>query len=250
MRALFRLAVLSAATAVLYAVVGAGSLALGVAGRPSGRWRARLMRTWARATVRILGVHVRVEGRPPRPPFLLVSNHLSYLDVPVLAAQGGAAFVAKREVALWPGVGALARSAGTLFIDRERKRDVPRVVGDMERALSEGVGVVFFPEGTSSDGAEVLPFRPPLLEPAARSGRPVHAASVTYDVPPGWPSARTSVCWWGDMTLPRHLWKLLALPRIDATVRYAAGTVAGADRKVLAESLNSCVRSLHHPVPS
>ena len=155
----------------------------------------------------------------PLPPFYLVSNHLSYLDIVVYGAVMPARFVAKQEVRNWPVVGFLARTMGTIFIDRTVKRDVVRVIDDLAGAVADGDGVVMFAEATSSPGQMVLPFRPALLEWAARSGQPVHYASVAYGTPADGPPAHLAVCWWGEMTFGRHLVGSVACPWIEATVR-------------------------------
>ena len=101
---------------------------------PSGRWSAMLLRTWARWSARTLGMRVRVEGTPPEPPFLLVSNHLSYVDVLVLGSQLGSVFVARGDVEGWPLFGPLCRTGGSIFVKRESKRDLVRVISRMKEA--------------------------------------------------------------------------------------------------------------------
>lgn len=137
------------------------------------RWR-----WWTRRIVALLGLQVKVHGVPPPAPCLFVANHLGYLDVVVLAAEMDAVFVAKAEVARWPVLGLLGRALGTVFVDRARKRDLPRVIAAMTDVLRRGQRVVFFPEGTSSAGGTVLPFRSPLFEAAVRTG-----VSVRYAKP-------------------------------------------------------------------
>jgi 1-acyl-sn-glycerol-3-phosphate acyltransferase len=133
-------------------------------------------------------------------------NHLGYLDILMLATQVDAPFVAKAEVAHWPVIGLLCRSVGTIFIDRARKRDLPRVIDEMVAALQRGRRVIFFPEGTSTSGATVLPFRSPLFEATIRTGVPVRYASLAYCTPKGAPPAHQVVCWWGDMTFIDHVY--------------------------------------------
>ncbi|HXU33447.1 MAG TPA: lysophospholipid acyltransferase family protein [Thermoanaerobaculia bacterium] len=213
------------------------------AGRPMarGRWRGRFMRTWSRAFLRVLGVRVTWRGPEPAPPFLLAANHLSYLDVLVLASRLPTTFVAKAEVARWPVLGPLCSSFGTLFVDRSRKSDLPRLLGRLEAALAAGSGIVFFPEGTSSSGAGVLPFRSPLLALPAASGHPVHAAALAYRTPYGEAPAHLAVCWWGDMPFSSHLVALLGLSRIEATVSVASEPLVNTDRKALALALREAV---------
>ena len=142
--------------------------------------RNAIFRVWARICLRIVGGRVRVEGKPPRAPFLLVCNHLGYVDILVLAACTDAWFVAKMEMCSWPLVGMLCPSVGTIFIDRQLGRDVLRVNRLIENVLADGYGVVIFPEGTSTQGFDVRRFRTSLLDHPARSGMPVHVAALTY----------------------------------------------------------------------
>lgn len=249
LRAGVRGAVCLTVTAFLYLVRVVIVPILGlVAPGSSRRLSSRIVRSWARATCRILGIGVTVEGVAPRPPFLLVANHLGYVDILVLLSHLDCVFVSRADAAGWPLFGALFRVGGTIFLDRDRARQIPRAMREMERALENGHGVVLFPEGTSSAGDEVLPFRPSLLEVASRAGLPVSYASLTYETPPSEPSARQVVCWWGDMTFLPHLARLVALPGFSATVRFGDETFRAADRKVLAEKLWEAVRAGFQPV--
>jgi 1-acyl-sn-glycerol-3-phosphate acyltransferase len=216
-------------------------------GLNAARWRAKAVTRWARRSARILGITLHVEGPVPQTPFVLVTNHLSYVDIVVLAAQVPLAFVAKSEVADWPIFGLLARATGTIFIDRERARDLPRAVGEIEKAFAGGIGVVLFPEATSSRGAEVLRFRPSLLEAAARGRLPVVYGALTYRTPPDEPPAHVVVAWWDDTSFPTHVLRLLGVRAIEARVRFAPERVFEDDRKLLAERLHSGVSSLFEP---
>lgn len=247
-RAIFRLAAIVAVTAVMWSGMVAGIAALRLARRSAARWKIGCFRAWSGVLLRVLAVRLSVEGSAPSPPFLLVSNHLSYLDILVLGSRAPMVFVSRADVAGWPVLGRLARQVGTLFVDRERRRDIPRVVEAMQARLAEQLGVTLFPEATSSDGSDVLPFRAPLLEPAARSGLPVWYASLSYATPTGSPPARLAVCWWADMTFPGHVFGLLRLPRVSARVTFGLNPVASDDRKVLAEALWQAIRQQHRPV--
>ena len=206
--------------------------------------RGRLFRGWARALLWLLDITVDERGTPPTPGSALVANHLSYLDVVVLAARVDATFVAKADVACWPGLGRLAARIGTIFIDRTRKRDLLRVLPLVEAELSAGGTVVFFPEGTSSDGARVLRFRSPLFEAARRTGRPVACAALRYDTRPGDPDPATSVCWWGDMEFLPHLFRLMGLSGVRATLEWLPETYRVTDRKRLAVRTRDAIESV------
>jgi 1-acyl-sn-glycerol-3-phosphate acyltransferase len=203
---------------------------------------------WARALLLVLGVRVDAPGRPPPGRWMLVSNHLSYLDILVIASRLRCRFVAKSEVAGWPFVGFISKAGRTLFVDRGRKRDVLDAGQRIRDTLDAGVTVAFFPEGTSTRGERVEPFHAGLLEPAAKGGIDCLPVALGYETPhdpdgPGW-----TVCWWADMTFAPHAWQLMKLRRIDATIRWAEQPVHHEDRKVLAKQLHDEVSRLFVPV--
>jgi len=148
---------------------------------------------------------------------LLVANHLSYLDIIVLAALRPCVFVSKMEVHAWPIFGDCARLGGTIFVNRSRRGMVASVAGQIGAALDAGLLVVLFPEGTSSGGASVLPFKSSLLEPAVHHPCPVIAAAISYTVAEG--SVVNEICYWRDMTLLPHLLNVWSKPNISATLR-------------------------------
>jgi len=248
MRAAARLATLCAMTAVLYAIWLAGAAVSSVSKKAATRWRGLVFRAWGRAAAVLVGMRLGVSGAPPRPPFLLVVNHLGYVDVVALAAMCECVFVAKKEVAGWPVVGRLCRSMRTIFIDRRSRRDIPRALTLIEAALDEGAGVVLFAEGTSTRGAGVLPFKSPLLEAAARRGLPVHYASLSYRTPRREVPADRSVCWWGDMTFPAHFFGLLKLSGFSADLAFGEEAISDGDRKALAGKLWTAVSARFVPV--
>jgi 1-acyl-sn-glycerol-3-phosphate acyltransferase len=202
---------------------------------------------WSRGLCRIFGVRVKTLGTPPSPPFLLVSNHLSYVDILALGTRLPCVFVAKAEIDGWPIFGAICRSVNTIFIDRRMKRKLPQILAQIEVALDAGQGVVIFPEGTSSAGDGVLPFRSSLLELAAGLGRPVHFVAINYDVPQGEMPAHLSVAWWADMALGEHLKNFLALPSVEAVLHFGDAPVASEDRKALAAELEREVSRRFRP---
>jgi 1-acyl-sn-glycerol-3-phosphate acyltransferase len=212
------------------------------------RWRSLILRKWAKATAALLKIRITAYGAPPCAPFFLVSNHLSYVDIIVLASQLCCSFIAKKDVARWPVIGLLCKSVGTIFIDRENRKDITRVNGQVEQALAEERGVVLFAEGTSSQGATVLPFKPGLLEPAARADSAVSYAALSYHVPDDETPPHLSVCWWGDMTFIKHLFGLLHLREIYATLIFGRDAIRDGDRKELARRLHAAVKQEFIPV--
>lgn len=210
--------------------------------------RNLIFRAWARALLTILRVDLEVVGTPPEPPFFLVSNHLSYLDIIVIASQVDAAFVAKSEISGWPAVGLIFRCFDTIYIDRSARRDIPRVLRHMEKLLDAGLGIVVFPEGTSTRGAEVRRFLPSLLETPARGGYEVSWAALGYRTPEGELPAHLSVCWWGDAPFLPHALELAALPRIEARIVFGEERIHSGDRKVLAVELHRAISGGFVPV--
>lgn len=201
------------------------------------RLRRRMVRRWCRRALAIAGLRCEIHGRIPPQAAFLVSNHLSYLDVILLASQVDAVFVARHDLARWPIIGRLARSVGTLFVNRGSLKDTAEATRRMEAARARGDVVVFFPEGGSSGGADVGPFRPALLEPAAASGGPVAWASLHYATAPDEPPAAEAVCWWGPMNLPLHAFRLLGLRGARGRLSFGPEALVDRDRKRLARRL-------------
>jgi 1-acyl-sn-glycerol-3-phosphate acyltransferase len=248
LRAVWRLFLLLKLTAIGYLAVVTGSLLTLPWPRRRARWRHLCFRHWARSVLAVLGARVEARGTPPAPPFFLVTNHLSYVDVLVLASRVDGVFIAKSEVEGWPIIGGLCRSVGTLYVDRRLRRDLPRAIAAVDRTLAAGQGVVLFPEGTSTRGEEVARFHPSLLEVPARARYPVSYASLGYATEAGVAAAEMAVCWWGDMELAGHLWALLALPGFRATVAFGDERIRDDDRKRLAVRLRQAVAGLFTPV--
>lgn len=248
-RAIVRVILISLGTLFLYTLFLAGMLLLAFHRRRSGRWRNFIVKKWAKMVVCILGIRITVRGTPPTPPFFLVSNHLSYMDIVVYFTRISCVFIAKKEVSAWPVVGLLARSANTLFIDRRNHRDIQRVNELISKNINEDQGVILFAEGTSSKGETVKPFKPSLLEYPAEKNLPVSYASITYRTPPGTAPTCLSVCWWGDMTFGSHAFNLFKLPYIQAAIEFGKEPLQNNDRKLLAQELWEKVHGQFIPVP-
>ena len=202
--------------------------------RAASHLRVRLMAIWARISLAVMGVRVSSEGEAPKVPFFLVSNYLTYLDILVLWSRIDTYFLAKSELGSWPVLGPLIRAAGTMFINRKRRADVLPAIERVKARLQLGNGVVFFPEGTSSSGGAVLPFKSSLFEVALHTGLPVHVACLHYASRDPRGTTELEVCWWGDMGFGDHFYRLLTRRGIDARIRFLAEPVAGDCRKDLA----------------
>jgi lyso-ornithine lipid O-acyltransferase len=203
--------------------------------------RALWLQRHSRRVLKIFRLEPRVSGPVPARG-LLVSNHLGYLDVFVLASIAPVMLVAKREIKSWPVVGWLTQMAGTLFVDRDRRAQVGRVNNEIEAALNRGALVVLFPEGKSSNGQTVSPFKSSLLEPAAQSAHPLSVSAIQYAIEDG--DVAGEVCYWGDHTFFPHLLNLLGKRAVRASVRFAPVQRTGADRKQLALQLRNKILKL------
>jgi 1-acyl-sn-glycerol-3-phosphate acyltransferase len=202
---------------------------------------ARFSRWWSLGALRLLGIRVRVHGRLPPAPFFLVTNHLGYLDIAVIASQIPCTFVSKAEVAGWPVFGTLATLSGTLFVDRKSKRDTGRVSRLIGGHFAAGGSLALFPEGTSTAGYDVATFHSALLEYPAAARYPVHCAALRYLAPAGFPPAALTMCWWGDADFLPHFLNLFRMPGMTAEIAFAPSPVTGSDRKSLAASLQEAV---------
>jgi len=216
-------------------------LALSKAAR-TRRARADWLQRVAARCARILHLKINRFGALPGSG-LIVSNHLSYIDIILLAAQRPCVFVSKQEVQSWPIFGQCACLGGTIFVDRKHRGDVAAVTDIMRAVLDEGVLVVLFPEGTSSGGASVLPFKSSLLEPALHVSHPVTALAISYALEEG--SVPNEICYWRDMTLLPHLLNVWSKSLIYATLRCGIARPRQGDRKSLARELHDEVAALH-----
>src|SRR5437667_1449464 len=205
------------------------------------RARSVWLHRWSQFACRVLGIRVATRGSMPQAG-VLACNHLSYLDVVVLSSIRPCVFVAKRDVAAWPLFGWLAHAAGTIFVDRERRFSSPKVVNGIRDAITGGSVVVLFPEGTSSDGSTVLPFKSALLESAVQLRSPIAAASIDYALDDG--SVAEEVCYWRDMTLVPHLLNLFCKREIAANYSFSPAKVRGGNRKEIARELRDEIVSI------
>ncbi|HEU0174364.1 MAG TPA: 1-acyl-sn-glycerol-3-phosphate acyltransferase [Blastocatellia bacterium] len=248
LRVAIRIPALILATAVLFLLWLIGRYLTARFKRVRRRWQRVLLSAWGRSVAAIMGMRIVTVGESPLPPFFLVSNHLSYVDIVAYAACLGCVFISRGDIADWPGIGMLARGVGTIFINREKLQDIPRVIGEINQSLDEGLGVVLFPEGVSGAGDRVLPFHPSLLDPAAKANYPVSYATITYRTEPDETPAYLAVNWWENVTFAQHARELLKLSRFEAFITFGSHAIRSDDRKALARSLRSAVNDQFVPM--
>jgi 1-acyl-sn-glycerol-3-phosphate acyltransferase len=207
--------------------------------------REMRVQAWSLQLLALWGIHLRVIGLPVRSgPALIVSNHISWLDILVIHATRYCRFVSKSDIKSWPVVGALATGAGTLYIQRASRRDASRMVRDMAQSMRAGDVVAVFPEGTTGDGTEVLPFHANLIESAILAGAPVQPMALRFvDTRSG--TLSQAPCYIGDDTLIGSVWRTLTADPITAVVCFGEPQHAnGRNRRQWSQDLRTAVMTL------
>jgi len=239
--------------AIRRAVALGSALALGILRFWFRRFRGPLTDEervlWVQQTCKAImagaGIRYQVEGQPPTHG-LVVANHLSYLDVLILSAAMPCFFVAKMEIGGWPVFGKAARVGGTIFIDRSSLASATSVAEQIGKRLKLPIPVLLFPEGTSTDGSQVLRFHSRLIDPATSSGAPITAAAIRYVVEDGTPER--DLCWFGDTLFVTHLFKALSTPGFSARVRFGRPTVYP-DRRTAADETHAEITAMRAQLP-
>jgi 1-acyl-sn-glycerol-3-phosphate acyltransferase len=211
-------------------------------------WRQIIFKLWAKGFARIAHMKVEIIGEAPHAPFFLVSNHLSYVDIPALRYAAEGVFVAKGEIRDWFLAGRIVRDMGNIYINRQNNRDIPRAGQEIIEHLDAGEGVMIFPEGTSTKGEEVLPFNSSFLEFAARTDLPVSYCSISYKTPAGEIPASEAVCWWDDTVFINHMIRMFGVKEFTAVISFGDAPVANPNRKILAKELHEKVSEKFIPV--
>lgn len=204
---------------------------------------------WARVGQRCLGIRVRRSGALPPPGSLVVSNHYGWVDILTIGGLFPVVFAARHDMRRWPMFGALAASGATIFINRQHVKAGARGVAQVAAALAAGATVLGFPEGTSTDGHDLLPFRSGLFQAAVDAGAPVVPAAVRYVELDGAPVTDANldvVAWFRGEPFIAHALRLAAHRRVIAEVRFGDPIAPPhADRRTLAASAEAKVRALH-----
>jgi 1-acyl-sn-glycerol-3-phosphate acyltransferase len=196
---------------------------------------------WCRRIVGAMGIQVLVTGSLPEAstgPVAVVSNHLSYLDILLYSAAQPFVMVAKSEVKRWPLLGRLTARAGTVYVDRGGGPPTyPEVNRAMAEAYRSGLPVLFFPEGTTTDGSAVLPFRRGLFHSVLENRVELQTAALRYSLAEcnGKATVANDVCWWGDAFFGPHIFRCLGLRGLTARIHFDQTPVGGRDRFELSE---------------
>ena len=201
------------------------------------------IRWWATKMLRVMGIQLQVEGGPSEGGTLLVANHISWLDImAVHAVYPHARFVSKADVKAWPLLARLVDAGGTLYLERERKRDALRVVHTMAQALRDGQMVAVFPEGTTSDGRAMLPFHANLLQAAIATQTPVQPVALRFS--DSTHPVSLAVEFIGDTTLLQSLWRVARGEGVTARVALLPPRASAlADRRALADALRADIEA-------
>lgn len=213
-------------------ICGAGldfiALIISTAGKPTALQRAAWLHRFSRKAVKHWKIGVTYSGQVPAAG-LIVSNHLSYLDILLFSSIAPCTFVSKAEVRSWPIVGISAVLCGAIFVDRESPRATVNANRRIENALRAGVPVVLFAEGTSTHGSSVLPFRSPMMQSVVEAKAPLTPACISYQLEDG--SVADDICYWGDHIFFPHILKLLTRKGISGGIRFGGPLQGIANRK-------------------
>ena len=204
--------------------------------------REARVQVWASQLLRIWDIELEVRGQPVlQGPALLVCNHISWLDILVIHATRHCRFVSKSELREWPLIGTLATGAGTLYIERENRKDAVRMVKEMARALKEGDVLAVFPEGTTGDGVDMLPFHANLIQSAIDADAPIQPLALQF-IDAQTNEISMAARFVGDDTLVGSIWSTLNATSLKAVVQFGEMEMAsGKDRRTWAHTLRSKV---------
>jgi 1-acyl-sn-glycerol-3-phosphate acyltransferase len=230
--------------ALVHALRGAAIIVLRFPHLDAAQREARVQ-AWSQEMLAVLGVRLELHGTPcAGGPMLLVANHISWLDILVMHAARYCRFVSKADVMRWPLIGTLATGGGTIYIERASRRDALRVVHHVAETLARGEVVALFPEGTTSDGVDLLPFHANLIQAAVSASAPAQPVALSF-VGTRTGALTLTPCYVGDDSLLGSVWRTLAGPPVTAVVRYGEPQLAmGRDRRAWAADLRRAVDEL------
>ncbi|MBN2655174.1 MAG: 1-acyl-sn-glycerol-3-phosphate acyltransferase [Nitrospirae bacterium] len=248
LKKIFRLILLTTASTILILPAILINLILAFSYTARSCCLASLSTFWAKCCCRALAINAKADGQFKKETHgFIVSNHISYTDIFVIASMLPCAFLSKEDVRRWPIIGLLSILAGTVFIDRSSKSGIPSAIKGLNRKLNAGLNVVVFPEGTTSDSTDVLPFKSSFFELPLIMDCPIVPVSIRYSAPLP-EDAKNIVAWHGNEPFLRHFWRLLGCKTISVNVYFSpqlshSDKHNGQTRKELAMLAHETVRA-------
>ncbi|MEZ0392451.1 MAG: lysophospholipid acyltransferase family protein [Pseudobdellovibrionaceae bacterium] len=210
---------------------------------------------FCKAALKLLNFRVHVVGAPHREEsFLLVGNHLGFMDIFVLASQHPTLFITSVDMRQTPGIGFLTEMGGCLYVERRSRSNITNEIEEIRTALRQGFSVALYPEGTSSNGERVLPFKKSLLTSAAGTGVPILPMVINYRKVNGEPIShkwRDYVCWYGDQTFFPAMKRILSVKSVDVEIRFFDEIDVHSEeaRRVIAVQLQELITSNYSGIP-
>jgi lyso-ornithine lipid O-acyltransferase len=187
----------------------------GKGGYAATRRLSKAAKLWGNGLSKIMNIKIKIHGNTDKVNGLIVSNHLSYIDILVTVTVFPLRFTPKSEIAKWPLLGWFFRCSKPIWIDRKSRQSAQKTLNEFINTLQNNINLIIFPEGTTTDGkSELLPFKSTTFEAAVRSNLPVYPILIHYKEDPN-----NTICWYGDVHLLGHLWKVFGMKKIEAEVR-------------------------------
>jgi 1-acyl-sn-glycerol-3-phosphate acyltransferase len=212
---LFRITIFLMLNLICLPAGGIVNLILLPAGLLRSRAQAIMTMFWSKAACLLFGIRVKKGGRRKKEGGFTVCNHAGYVDVFVMGSLRPTVFLSNHEVRGWPLIGWLAALGGVVFVNRNSKRAALTAMRQLERKIESGVTVIVFPEGTTSDGKMVGPFKSAFFNIPVRQNIPVRPAGIRYS-----PNIAEDVAWHGGAKIAPHFWRFAGLGRIDVSVHF------------------------------
>lgn len=220
------------------------------------RYFQRAVSRHSRWVMRVFNLHLAIDGKINArrgQNYLIVANHMSYLDAIIMSSFRPTAFVTSIEMKQTPVLGQILDTGGCLYVERRSKENIQKEIGQIEDALRDGFDVVVFPEATSSDGSKVLPFKRPLFAAAARAGVPVLPVVIQYEYIDGQPVTavnRDQLAWYGPMSFGPHFLGLMKMRRIDMRLKVLPEipVTPESTRDTLMEQAQAAIRAEYRPI--